>query len=318
MKSLLKFLFSATALLLSTVAVAANSEELIQSKEDFLEFAANVSDGNNFEGTTVLLRCNVDLKDETFAPIGNADGSTGFAGTFDGQGHVISNLVIEETTYPYAGLFRTLGEGGIVRNVVLDGSCSVKSTVAPTTAGAADVYVGGIVGSVIGTGSVEDCVSVARVEYNVSSSDAASGNAHIGGIAGSINGGSASNLAEIVRCANYGSVMVGVLPSNVAAHLGGVVGTMGDISVVQNSLNSGSIACGSATATTYVGGLVGSVSGTNDMEVKSSVSNGAITAATGSNVGAIAGNAGGGVFSDNHYSNTLGVSDTTSATSMTA
>ena len=102
--------------------------------------AANVAANNGFEGKTIKLDADVDLSTvknmgDSFAPIG----STGerddrnrlvcepFKGTFDGQGHTISNLYqsgwdmgYEWGQYGSIGLFSEL-EGATVKNVVLDG-----------------------------------------------------------------------------------------------------------------------------------------------------------------------------------------------------
>lgn len=66
----------------------------------------------SFEGCTIKLENDIDLNNMSWTPIGNV-ASTPFKGSFDGQGHSISNLFIskeiprEETVVPeiYAGLF---------------------------------------------------------------------------------------------------------------------------------------------------------------------------------------------------------------------
>ena len=57
-------------------------------------------------------------------PIGK-DYSHQFKGTFDGNGHVISNLTIYNTTTDYQGLFGRAVSGSTLKNVGLEGG-SVK------------------------------------------------------------------------------------------------------------------------------------------------------------------------------------------------
>lgn len=53
-----------------------------------------VNEGTNFSKKTVLLGDSIDLNGQEWTPIGGTDTGKTFAGTFDGQGHTISNLKI--------------------------------------------------------------------------------------------------------------------------------------------------------------------------------------------------------------------------------
>ena len=53
---------------------------------------------DDFSGKTILLGADIDLGGKNWVPIGTttgASGTTGFMGTFDGQGHYIKNLTID-------------------------------------------------------------------------------------------------------------------------------------------------------------------------------------------------------------------------------
>ena len=50
-----------------------------------------------------------------------------YVGEFDGQGHVISNLVINNGGYDYQGLFGRIGNGADIKNLVLDNTCSITA-----------------------------------------------------------------------------------------------------------------------------------------------------------------------------------------------
>ena len=67
-----------------------------------------------------------------------------FAGEFDGQGHVISNLVLDNSSTPYQGLFGRIGNGAVIKNFILDSTCSIKGSsfagIIGGTNGSGDVY----------------------------------------------------------------------------------------------------------------------------------------------------------------------------------
>ena len=125
---------------------------LIADKEDLLAFAEMVNGGNDFKGKTVKLGADIEMMDENgiianMVPIGKSDHP--FRGTFDGQGHKISNLYItyfngDDFDGAYVGLFGKTSEATI-KNVTVHN---------PYLVGAS--YVGGIVGCAY-TGTVENC-----------------------------------------------------------------------------------------------------------------------------------------------------------------
>ena len=74
--------------------VLGGNELHIKSVECFIQFSKDVNNGNHYYGTTVFLDADIDFSgglSEQFEPIGKSD-SKYFQGTFDGQGHTISNL----------------------------------------------------------------------------------------------------------------------------------------------------------------------------------------------------------------------------------
>ena len=96
---------------------------IISTKEELFAFAKAVNEGNNaFAGLSVFMNADVDLENELWTPIGQT-GATQFRGTFDGDGHTISNLKIDSsanTGKNYAsGLFGWLNKA-IVKNVNVD------------------------------------------------------------------------------------------------------------------------------------------------------------------------------------------------------
>ena len=81
----------------------------------------------------------------------------GFSGTFDGQGHTISNFVISNTNN-YNGLIGTIVNGAVVKNVILDNTCALYGAnycgLIGATSGSGKIYIEnvGMEGNVIVTG----------------------------------------------------------------------------------------------------------------------------------------------------------------------
>lgn len=97
----------------------------IATADQMLAFAKSVNDGSagGYAGQYIVLTEDLDLKDTAWTPIGNMEDtetfSTMFSGTFDGQGHSVSNLSLE-TDKPIvgAGIFGlNLGE---IRNLTAE------------------------------------------------------------------------------------------------------------------------------------------------------------------------------------------------------
>lgn len=101
----------------------------IGTAEELVAFAARVDNGETFEGMTVYLTANIDLKSELFNPIGSYRYDKAFKGIFDGQGYTISNLSQNtwelDNGYNYSdlglGLFG-LVEDATVKNLTIDGA----------------------------------------------------------------------------------------------------------------------------------------------------------------------------------------------------
>jgi hypothetical protein len=160
-----------------------------------------------------------------FIPIGTW--TPQFTGTFDGQGHTISNLIINRPGDYNVGLFGYVGAGGVIENVNLAG------------------------GSVSGYQRVGDLVGKNHgLVENSSASGTVSGDEYVGGLAGGNNNTIAQSYAT-------GAVAVITSPGGFGASIGGLVG-INDGSIKQ-SYATGSINMpGASLGAEYVGGLVGS------------------------------------------------------------
>ena len=136
---------SNTATNVTTTTLKATSSGLAISDPVVLsKFIDAVSMGNDFKGKTVKLDADLDLAGIEMAPIGafvNTGGSAEaknapFRGTFDGQGHTISNFTTTANDYKTAaGFFGYVHEGAVIKNFTLK-DANITGT----------AYTGGIIG----------------------------------------------------------------------------------------------------------------------------------------------------------------------------
>ena len=135
----------------------------ISTGRELVYLAQLVNDGNNFSGKTIVLTANIDLSlicyaangetgaaEVNWTPIGvgsaNAKEQKPFSGTFDGQGHTISGLYINNSLQDQ-GLFGYIDKSAIVQNLIVTGSVTTSKE-----------YTGGIVGrSPRNKGTVRNC-----------------------------------------------------------------------------------------------------------------------------------------------------------------
>ena len=118
--------------------------------------------------------------DLSYFPIGNG---LRYKGSFDGQGHKISNLKLVNTSASSYGMFNT-GDGVELKNFWLDETCEIKG----------DATVGGIIGSLQGAATLEGIGSCATVE----------GTARTGGLIGNVN--VSSKTMTMKNCWTIGAV----------------------------------------------------------------------------------------------------------------
>ena len=217
-----------------------DTEFTIYTAEQLAGLAQLVNNGNTFSGKTVYLGNNIDLDNREWTPIGkgvltdNITSSTlyGFAGNFDGNNYIISNLTMNYNLTSCVGLFGLLyGDvydlglentdisasisyesyvGNIV-GVVFGGNitrCYVKDCEISSYSTKASIH-GGIVGLIDGDAVVENCYAVGSVE----------GNGYAGGIFGAAfgtyDGGVISNCYFWGTLKNTGSVSSGYITPQV-------------------------------------------------------------------------------------------------------
>ena len=87
----------------------------ISTAEDLVAFSEAVNGGAT--SSPAILTADIDMSGVAIEPIGTTDNL--FTGTFDGKGHVISNLTIEKEGVEYVGLFGVVGGGATIKDFTL-------------------------------------------------------------------------------------------------------------------------------------------------------------------------------------------------------
>ncbi|MFS1517189.1 hypothetical protein V1503_12100 [Bacillus sp. SCS-151] len=229
-------------------------------------------------GAHYKLMNDIDLTDEEWTPIGT--NSAAFTGTLDGNGYKIHNLVIDQSSTDYIGLFGytsdvtvtnlelsdiqltgrnnvgsligyTIGTT-IIENVKLTGSSSVN--------GASNV--GGLVGNGSGTLTTEN--------VKLTENSTVHGANNVGGLFGSTNTGTLNKSYALGTVTASGNAVGGLIGSNIRMYVnesystsnvsgedyvGGLIGQIPNQSYNIDITNN--YALGDVSGTRYVGGLIG-------------------------------------------------------------
>ena len=189
---------------------------------------------DNFAGKTVKLTADIDMAGETWASTFDYTGSgvTYFNGTFDGQGHKISNLTLSGTGN--LGFVHTLN-GATIQNVVFD-NASVTSTGNRNGILAVQVYTNGV--------AVKNVYVSGTVAGNKSSSTMT------GGLIGNVRG--PATIETVVSAVNVTGFT-------------GVGGFFGHVDIAGNVTMTDCVAVGKVDCDYHCGGCVGRMSGSISM-----------------------------------------------------
>lgn len=185
-----------------------------------------------------------------FSPVGT--NSSGFTGSFNGQGHTITGLTISRASTNYVGLFGYTN-GANISNVTLSGGSITGND-----------GVGPLIGYMMGG-------SVSLASASASVSGTSSGEVNTGGLIGTVDSGSVSN--------SFASGTV----TGVGWDVGGLVGYLTNGGTITQSYATGNVTgTGTSTGNGYVGGLVGANGYTGDGgTISQSYATGTITGAMG-------------------------------------
>ena len=234
---------------LSEDEALAQGYTLIKTADELQQIESNLS------GKYILMN-DIDLSGYDWTPLGLAgadDPSQGFTGELNGNGYVVRNLRIHDSSEDaLAGLFGVISPGGSVSNLGLEdvdidcsGANSFAGGLAVLTGGtitncyttgavSADTYVGGLVGGAI-VGTIDCCYS----------SCTETGIIYSGGLVGVA-------MDVIIESSYSTGVVYG------QNHAGGLVGLVssGDIVTISSCYSTGAV-----SSQHYAGGLVGYIYG---------------------------------------------------------
>lgn len=216
----------------------------ISNAEQLAGFGKLVDDGNTFEGKTILLGADINLGGGHFNPIGcgyvdssiNSNGVTGapFMGTFDGQGHTISNFTQNgwEIGLSYCnlggGLFASIANGTVKNLTIVGANVTMEC-----------VEMGALVGLSQGSCTYKN--------INIYDSNIANYQRATGGLIGEISSlkGNKENITTIENVVIGYDVIVGSLWGDFDAPVGGVIGALWNNNNTDNNviMNNVTVAC---------------------------------------------------------------------------
>ncbi len=236
----------------------------ISTVDELVALADYVNSGKDTTGMTFVLGADIDLASiSNWTPIGDYSTNSNyqFKGTFDGNGHVISNLTIDNATKDYQGLFGYTNRANI-KNVGID-TCSINGKdlvgalvgVARYANNIINCYsngeiscaaygtAGGLIGELSSNGNMSNCYANGNVTTSGRDSS-------LGGLVGKITA-----YSKISNC--YATSTVNGTAFNSTA--GGLIGYFsGNGCTLTDSYASGNV-----TGEGYAGGLVGFLSGSS-------------------------------------------------------
>ena len=225
----------------------------ISTAEDLVAFRNSVNAGNNYNGKYVVLNNDIDLStvcSETlgsWTPIGTDTNK--FEGTFNGNGHTISNLYINSNTNQYTGLFG-FAENATIKNLVMENINILNSYTDNPNAGG--VLTRGDTCNIINCG-----IKSGTISSNINNGNS---NICIGSIAGRLYSSMISNCYNTATI--YGQNQS---TTKNETKLGGICGYEKDTSFL-NCYNTGNISSQGKTA--IAGGIIGQGTNISDTSIK--------------------------------------------------
>jgi hypothetical protein len=198
----------------ATSLTEVNGVYQISTAEELRLLSYLVRKGTTFSGKKIVLTADIDLENEIFLPIGGKDESASyqFKGHFDGRGHIIRNLNVQDIDGSYLGLFGYTYKATI-ENVGVESGIVIGET-----------QTAGLVGYA-NSSTIRSCYNKAKVY----------GTLQIGGIVGR-GGGTSGSVID--SCYNVGFVSTETRSSNMAGLLGYIANNTDNL-IVKNSYSVG-------------------------------------------------------------------------------
>ncbi len=227
-----------------------DSELYISTAEELAGFAQLVNDKKKtFTDQTVYLKNDIDLNNKKWTPIGLTFSQI-FAGTFDGQSHIIKGLYINYwDTECYGGFFGVIQAN--IKNVIIE-NCNITFE---STKSGSPTYTGGICGYLF-NGSVTNCKVSGKVVSSKKGYTSAAG-----GICGY-----QSERSFIDNCGVDCNVESYNTSYNQYSYAGGICGASFGTLNISNCYNLKDIKASTPSIYGVAGGIVGHIERTSIIE----------------------------------------------------
>ncbi len=222
-----------------------NGQYQISTPAQLAQLAVDVNGGNDYDGETIVIQCDIDLGNSTFTPIGTRDNP--FMGTIEGTLQAddtyptIKNATISDSNdIINVGVFGFV-QDGTVQNLVfsgitVDSNANVSSGLLDPTESSTGVAVGALKDGIINNVIVESNCSVTGI-------------LRTGGISGDISG-----TGQIINCTNSATVI------GESDYTGGITGAAHNAPTTASAYGATITECenrGTVSGTSSVGGIVG-------------------------------------------------------------
>ena len=206
-----------------------DSEYHITTAKQLAGIAKLVNDktaSKSFKGKTIYLDNDLDLAGYEWTSIGNGSNFTRyFAGTFNGQYHIINNLSHHTSENDFRnGLFGIVSSGGIIKNLQVINADIVSND---------DSLIAGVLADWVNAGTVENCYTSGKIENN-------NGYKFLGGLIGQCTAGT-----QIKGCASDTNV-VSTFSGDDCDTVGGLIGQWENStadSLITDCWFGGSVSC---------------------------------------------------------------------------
>ena len=234
---------------------------IITKASEFSWLASQVSDGNTFAGSCIELANDIDLDTTEWLSVGY-NLNNYFAGTFNGNGHTISNFSASGSVDAYTiinaprhttGLFGVCRNAEIKNVVLKNASFEIKNESgyanSYSSIDGTNVYGGVLCGYAENTAFKNISVIESKVTVHTG---AESAYAYAGGLVGY------AKSCEFAHCSNEGGTVQGTTTSlNNDSVAGGLIGQLENEGTVRQCYNNANVYGKSVNSAAYTGGLIG-------------------------------------------------------------
>ena len=229
-----------------------NNVSCINSREGLANLANEVNNGDNKSGKIIYLTSDLDLGGKfdsdgnaldgniSWTPIGTENNP--FSGTFDGNGHIISNMYVNANKI--TGMFNYISHG-YLKNLGIESSYVYTSNEASAALVGTIEY--GIVSNAYsdailkGTGSSAGMISLLTISKLKNCYNKANITSDYKQFTAGLVGYAVNNMSLIKNCYNYGNVIGGPESGGIIGGLQGRIENTYNLGEVHGSLNAGGI-----------------------------------------------------------------------------